>query len=310
MKLRKTILLVCVAFLVVMFANGMYALSYYGHESRNEKIRYDKTDTAQESSPGKPQLESSMDENPPVNLLLLGLDEEGVRTDVILLVNFDPEHSRINMLSIARDTKVFARGKYSKINALYSAGKEALLADEIRELTGLSTDYFVTMNFKGFRNLVDTLDGVRFEVPFDMDYDDPDQNLHIHLNKGMQLLTGKKAEQLVRYRKGNRHNQGYSDGDIGRIKMQQDFVKALIRQKLSLKYLTRADDVFAIFNKYFRTNIDIRDFTYYLPGIRNIKSGNIKSYTLPGDSAMEENIWYFLADREKTRDLIQNNFYK
>ena len=310
MKLRKIILLACVAFLLVMFANGLYALSYYGHDSRHEKIGYDKIDTTEESRPGKPQLESSMDENPPVNLLLLGLDEEGVRTDVILLVNFDPGHSRINMLSIARDTKVFARGKYSKINALYSAGKEALLADEIRELTGLSTDYFVTMNFKGFRNLVDTLDGVMFEVPFDMDYDDPDQNLHIHLNKGMQLLTGKKAEQLVRYRKGNRHNQGYSDGDIGRIKMQQDFVKALIRQKLSLKYLTRADDIFAIFNKYFRTNIDIRDFTYYLPSIRNIKSENIKSYTLPGDSAMEGDIWYFLADREKTKDLIQNNFYK
>ena len=305
MKLRKIILLSCMAFLVVMFANGMYALSYYGRESRYEKI-----DTDEQSLPGKPQQESSLNKNAPVNLLLLGLDEEGVRTDVILMVNYEPEHSRLNLLSIARDTKVFARGKYSKINALYSAGKEGLLAEEIRQLTGLTANYYVTMNFKGFRKLVDTLGGIMFDVPFDMDYDDPDQNLHIHLNEGMQRLTGKKAEQLVRYRKGNRHNEGYIDGDIGRIKMQQDFIKALIKQKLSLKYFSRADDIFAIFNQYFRTNIDIRDFTYYLPGIRNIKSENINSYMLPGESIMEGEVWYFIADKEKTEDLIQSNFYE
>lgn len=305
MKLSKIILLLCIMLLTVMFANGMYVLSYYGHESR-----YEKMDTGEPSQPGKPQQESSLNVNPPVNLLLLGLDEEGVRTDVILLVNYDPENSCLNLLSIARDTKVLSRGRYSKINALYSAGKEGLLAEEIRQLTGLTADYFVTMNFKGFRKLVDTLDGVEFNVPFDMDYDDPDQNLHIHLNKGMQLLNGKKAEQLVRYRKGNRHNEGYSDGDIGRIKMQQDFINTLIKQKLKLKYLMRADEIFAIFNQYFRTNLDIRDFTYYLPSIRNIKSENIKSFTLPGESALEGGVWYFIADEEKTGDLIKSNFYE
>ncbi len=303
MKLRKIILVFCIMFLVVMFANGMYALSYYGRESR-----YEKMDTHEEPQPGKPQQESSTDKNLPVNLLLLGLDEEGVRSDVILLVNYDPETASLNLLSIARDTKVFARGKYSKINALYSAGKEGLLAEEIRQLTGLSVNYYVTMNFKGFRKLVDTLDGVMFDVPFDMDYDDPDQNLHIHLNKGMQRLNGKKAEQLVRYRKGNRHNEGYIDGDIGRINMQQDFVKALIKQKLNLKYLTKADEIFEIFNQYFRTNIDIRDFTYYLPGIRSIKSENINSFTLPGESVVEGDVWYFIADEEKTAELIRSNF--
>ena len=306
MKLRKIILLSCIMFLVVMFANGMYVLSYYG---RGES-RYEKIDTGEKSQPGRPQQESSMNESPPVNLLLLGLDEEGIRTDVILLLNYDPEKSKLNLLSIARDTKVYARGKYSKINALYSAGKEDLLAEEIRQLTGLSANYYVTMNFKGFRKIVDTLDGVMFDVPFDMDYDDPDQNLHIHLNKGMQRLNGKKAEQLVRYRKGNRHSEGYIDGDIGRIKMQQDFIKELIKQKLSLKYFSRADDIFDIFNKYFRTNIDIRDFTYYLPSIRNIKSENINSYTLPGESTMNGDTWYFIADREKTMDLIQSSFYE
>lgn len=305
MKPRKIILLSCIMFLIVLFANGIYVLSYYGRENRYEKI-----DTEDRSQIGKPHLESSMSESQPVNLLLLGLDEEGVRTDVILLINYDPEHSRLNLLSIARDTKVFARGRYSKINAVYSAGKEGLLAEEIRQLTNLTVNYYMTMNFKGFRKLVDTLDGVVFEVPFDMDYDDPDQSLHIHLNKGLQRLNGKKAEQLVRYRKGNRHEEGYIDGDIGRIKMQQDFIKELIKQKLSLKYFTKADDIFAILYQYIRTNIDLRDFTYYLPSIRNIRSENIISYTMPGESTMEGDAWYFIANKEKARDMIESNFYK
>lgn len=303
--LRKILMLSCIALLVVMFANGLYALTSYGHEHRYKKLEYTQEEISQ---PSRPQEESSLQANPPVNILLLGLDEEEVRTDVILLVNYDPESARVNLLSIARDTRVYARGKYTKINSLYSAGREALVASEIKELTGLDTHYYVTMNFKGFRKIIDTLDGVMFDVPFNMNYDDPEQNLHIHLKKGMQLLSGKKAEQLVRYRKGNRLHEGYTDGDIGRIKMQQDFIKALIDQKLNLKYLTRADEIFDIVNRYFRTNIDIGDFAYYLPSIRNIRAEEIQSYTIPGESTMKGDAWYFIADRQKTRELIESNF--
>lgn len=307
MRARKIIFISCIMLLAVMFANGLYVLSYNDHGERN---RPEIADDDPSSQLEKVRMESSMSRDMPVNLLVLGLDEEGVRTDVILLMNYDPDQSKLNLLSIARDTKVYARGKYSKINAVYSAGREKMLAEEIRQLTGLRVNYYATMKFKGFRKIVDTLDGVMFDVPFDMDYDDPDQNLHIHLNKGFQKLNGKKAEQLVRYRKGNRHDEGYTDGDIGRIKMQQDFLKALIKQKLNLKYFTKADDIFAIFKEYFRTNIDISDFSYYLPGIRKITAESIASFTLPGESSMEGGVWYFIADKDKTRDIVNNNFFK
>lgn len=305
MGLRRIILLLCVMLIVVMTVNGIFVLSNYGRE-----IRHGKIDSNGFSNEARPEYESSMSKNPPVNLLLLGLDEEGVRTDVILLMNYDPVLSRLNLLSIARDTKVFVKGSNLKINALFSKGKEALIVEEIKQLTGLKADYYITMNFKGFRKVIDTLDGVMFKVPFDMDYDDPDQNLHIHLNKGLQRLNGKKAEQLVRYRKGNRQDEGYIDGDIGRIRMQQDFMKELLKQKLSWKYFAKADDIFAIFKDYFHTNIEIRDFTYFFPSIRNIKMGNINSYTLPGESIMDGKAWYFIADRDKTKEIIDNNFYK
>jgi len=96
---------------------------------------------------------------------------------------------------------VKVNGKYMKINALIGKGGEKMVIDMVEDITGLPVDYYVTLNFKGFREIVDTLGGVEINVPFDMDYDDPYQNLHIHLKKGKQVLDGKKAEQFVRYRK-------------------------------------------------------------------------------------------------------------
>jgi cell envelope-related function transcriptional attenuator common domain len=288
-----------------MFIDGAFIVYNYGQiqpDQDNSKIS--------KSQLTKIHTESSLSNDAPVNLLILGLDEEGIRTDVILLMNFEPEKSKLNILSIARDTKVFARGKYSKINSVYSAGKEQLVADTVKEITGLSVQYYVTMNFVGFRKLIDTLDGVVFNVPFNMDYDDPTQKLHIHLNKGVQRLNGKESEQLVRYRKGNRSNEGYIDGDIGRIKMQQDFIKAMIKQKLNLKYLNKVDDVFAILAKYMRTNFNISDFAHYIPSVRKIEAADVKVFTLPGDSKLEDKAWYYIGDKQKTEELIDNNFYK
>lgn len=305
MRLRSIIFLMCIILMIVLFSNGIYIIHSFlklEPDSDGRNIGYPQSQ--------KLHMESSTDKNPPFNLMVLGLDEEGLRTDVIFLMNFEPETSKLSLLSIPRDTKVFARGKYSKINALYSAGKEHMVADTILDLTGLSVQYYMTMRFIGFRKVVDTLDGVVFDVPFDMDYDDPTQGLHIHLDKGLQRLDGNESEQLVRYRKGNRNSEGYIDGDIGRMEMQQDFIRAMVKQKLNLKYLDRADDVFAILAKYMRTNFGIADFSHYLSSIRKIKDTDIKEFTLPGESKMEGKVWYYIADEQKTKELVANNFYQ
>lgn len=304
MNLRKFLLIFCMMLLVMLFVNGAIIISNYS------LFINDDDDVKKAPQLKRLNAESSVSQDTPVNLLLLGLDEEGERADVIILVNFNPENSKLNMLSIARDTKVFARGRFSKINSLYSAGREWMVADMVGEITGLQVQYYMTMRFKGFREIIDTLGGVKFKVPFNMDYDDPIQGLHIHLDKGMQWLDGSKSEQLVRYRKGNRKHEGYVNGDIGRIKTQQEFVKALIDQKLKLKYLNRLDDVFTILGKYMRTNFGLADISHYIPMVRKIKEEDVKAFILPGESAMEDNAWYYIYDKEKTDDIISTNFYK
>lgn len=300
-------LLTCAILSAALFIEGVYVLAFV----YKDKADVPKINKINETHTGRLRHEeSSIAQDEPVNLLVLGLDEEGVRSDVVIIMNYNPAEGKLNILSVARDTRVFVNGRAMKINALVTKGGEGLIAEEIEELTALPVHYYITLEFKGFRKMVDVLGGVEMDVPSNMNYDDPEQNLHIHLKKGKQILDGDKAEQFVRYRKGNRSGQGYTDGDIGRIKAQQEFIKALVDQKLKLKYLSKVDDIYFILKKYMKTNIEIGDIRYYLKGFKNIKYSGVKTYTLPGDSKYINHVWYFIHDPDLTQKLISDNFFR
>lgn len=303
---RKIAFLTCILLSVVLFAEGFVIIADLKNISKSSEPNtgYSYTRLGENKDILPPQNKE------PVNVLILGLDEEEMRSDVIILANFSPEENRLNLLSIARDTRVRVKNRTSKINALIKLGGERLVAEKIKEITSLDVHYYIILNFEGFRRIIDTLDGVEIEVPFEMDYEDPDQDLYIHLKKGLQVLNGEKAEQFVRYRKGNKRGEGYEDGDIGRIKMQQEFMKALIEQKLKFKYISKADEIYLILKKYLKTNIEIRDINRYIRNIQNVKIDEVRSFTLPGESAYAGGVWYFIHDLKKTRALISKNFYK
>jgi LCP family protein required for cell wall assembly len=304
---------ICVFIASVFFIEGI-AMLYYA--DINAKIKYndkkrgieDEDELGFENNKNN-NMKDNQQENNPVNLLVLGLDGDGTRSDVILLANYMPGKNRVNILSITRDTKVIVKGKDAKINALVGMGGEKLIVSKVEQMTGLPIDYYLTMDFTGFRKIIDELGGVEINVPFDMHYDDPLQNLHIHLKKGRQVLDGRKAEQFVRYRKSNIPGQGYKDGDLGRIAAQQLFIRDLIKQKLSLKYISKIDDIYAILKEYTKTNIKLTDIMYYLKNF-NTKIEDIRTWTIPGDSTIIENIAYFIHDSKETLEIINNNFYK
>ena len=149
-------------------------------------------------------------------------------------------------ISLLRDTMVNTSGKsggQKRLNAVYNRNrgdsklseKERIengmtaLKKEVSRLTGIYPDFYVMVEWEAIGRLVDAVNGVEFEVPFDMNYDDPYQDLHIHLKKGVQTLDGEHAMQLVRFRR-------YSEGDIKRVEVQQAFMKALIKKCLSLEH--------------------------------------------------------------------------
>lgn len=219
------------------------------------------------------------------NVLIMGTDDSGLHTDTIMLISLDNANKKVSILSIPRDTRIVHQGQYDKINHVFSyTGKEENTIKAVTQITGVPIHYYAVVDFKGFRNIIDILDGVDFEVPninsrggkVGMFYSDPVQNLEISLEAGMQRLNGKQAEGLVRFR------SGYAEADLARIRMQQDFVKELIKQKLQIKYLGRALDIYSEIMKNIRTNYTLADAASHLLAAKSIDTENIHTFSLPG----------------------------
>jgi LCP family protein required for cell wall assembly len=302
MIIRKIIFWTCLILSIFLFIQGAFTLNSLNQED----IEYYAGNTPLKKSRYNPKITGISQRT---NLLVLGLDDEEVRSDVIALINFDPSKKKINILSIARDTRVKVGGKYSKINSLISKGGEKLVAKEVENITGLNVDYYMILNFKGFREIVDVVGGVEIDVPMDMNYDDPTQNLYIHLKKGNQILDGGKSEQFVRYRKGNHKGEGYEDGDIGRIEAQQLFLKEFINQKLKPRYILKAGSIFSILKDNMKTNIEIGDLDFFVREVNNIRINDVSTFTLPGDSVYKTGIWYYIYNVKETEKIIEDNFY-
>lgn len=175
--------------------------------------------------------------------LLVGRDTYGGgNTDTMMLVSYDVANQHLNVMSLPRDTLVNVSWDIKKLNSVYNmyGGKEKgmeALKEEVGQLVGFRPDFTVTVEWEAVGKLVDAIGGVYFDVPRRMYYNDLSQNFKINLKKGPQTLSGSQAMQLLRYRhdsddSGNILNSGYVDGDLGRIKVQQDFLKATISQCL------------------------------------------------------------------------------
>ncbi|MBR5236614.1 MAG: LCP family protein [Clostridia bacterium] len=239
-----------------------------------------------------------------VNVLLLGLDEDRVRADVIMVVSVDPKMKKVNVLSIPRDTRAqFSAGRYDKINhAMGYKNPEEKIISLVRQITGMPIHYYCEVSFEGFRNVIDILGGVEFDVPINMHYDDPVQNLHIHVNKGLQVLNGKDAEGVVRYR------ATYAAGDLQRISLQQDFLMALFEQKLKPSYISKAPKLIKEIYENVTTNLSVADATKYVGMLKKLNSESLSTHMLPGASSYINGASYYIYNPQETYQLILNEF--
>jgi len=239
-----------------------------------------------------------------LNFLLIGTDGSNSRTDTLILASFDFVEKKISLVSIPRDTRILIGDKYHKINACSVFGGDKLLFETLRDITGAPIHYYAKVSFSGFRNIVDILGGVDFDVPVNMNYSDPYQNLHINLKKGPQHLNGAEAEQLVRFRK-------YSEADIQRTRVQKDFIKALIDQKLTPEYILKAPSLYSEIMEHVTTNFTANDLMKNLEIIKlfqNVGVDAITTYELPGTAKMINSTSYWIHDVDDTLELFEEHF--
>lgn len=241
--------------------------------------------------------------------LFMGVN--GHLTDFIMLGQYNPNTRDIALLSVPRDTHV-DNSVDGKINSLYMGKYPEKVMKKVGEITGIEVQHYVVFNTKILRKIVDEIGGVTVDVPINMNYDDPDQNLYIHLKKGTQVLTGKKAEEFVRFRKSN-NGTGYPNGDIGRIAAQQKFIKAMATEVLSPKNISKLGNLFKIVLEGTKTDITMEIVSKYIDDAVTIKTDRIKIDTLPGVGKMGPspygyNLSYYYLDEEKTKTVVESLF--
>ena len=208
-------------------------------------------------------------------ILVSGSDDGNGNSDTNILVAIDTVNGYIYGTSIARDTKAVWNGKNHKINAAFGSGGMEKMAEVVSDQLGIPVDYTVSVDLTGFAALVDAIGGVDFDVPVNMDYEDPYQDLYIHISKGMHHLSGSEALKVVRFRKG------YATQDIGRMETQQKFLKAVAKQTLTVSNLGKIDEFVKIFQKYVKTDLTLGDLAWLGKEAISIGADNIEFSTLP-----------------------------
>ncbi len=300
LKILLRILIVIVVCLVLVCAVA-FGYFYYTRWSK------EKTEVITYSGDKRIITSTKTDLEPKVSCLFLGVN--GALTDFIMLGQYNPNTREVSLLSIPRDTKYDDSDR--KINSVYAwySGKPEKTVEAVEKLTGVKADYYVVFKTKLLREVVDKLDGVYVDVPINMNYDDPYQDLHIHLNKGYQKLDGKKAEQFVRFRKNN-NGTGYVKGDEDRIKTQQAFIKAMIARCLEPQNILKAKSFVEIVFDNVKTDVTQDVVTKYFDDALAFEGDRVRMETLPGAGGYASNgVSYFFMDEEKAKELIDEMFF-
>lgn len=266
-------------------------------------------------------------QRPVVNILLLGTDERPdeygpPRTDTIILVSFNPNTGSVGMLSLPRDlwVPIPALGITTKINTAYMLGDlrnypgggAQLIKDTVSSFVGRPVDYYVRVNFDGFRQIIDLIGGVTVEVPYtihDEEYPTSDYGVEtFHLDAGVHRLDGETALKYVRTRHG--------DSDYSRARRQQDVIRAAVKQVLDAgalpQLLARAPQLLMTMQNSVQTDLPIQLAIELAGRLQEQGQGNIEQLVLDSrygeETFSSEGAWILLPDRARVRTAL-NAFF-
>ena len=272
-KRRKVLVTAAVLLAVAAVGSAVYGSLFVKPELPEETGQEEVSDT--ETQPEepidygegvRPKAEGVRKSEDFYTVLILGRDTGGGgNTDTMLLASYDVTNQKAAVMSIPRDTMVNVPWDVKKINSVYNwygKGEKGIKAvyKEIAQLVGFEPDYQIVVEWEAVGRIVDAIGGVYFDVPYDMNYHDPEQELTIEQAKGYRLLTGEDAMQVIRWRK---NDSGFKVGDDGRIKIQQDFLKAVIEQLVTPGNLLNVSKLAEVFRDSVETDLTFQNLLWF-----------------------------------------------
>jgi LCP family protein required for cell wall assembly len=237
-------------------------------------------------------------------MLILGADmrpgDKQANSDTLILARVDPANKHIALISIPRDTRAAIPGHGTeKINAAMMYGGPSLVIQTVRQLTGLPVSHFVQVNFWGFKQMVDAVGGVWVNVPYrivDLKAATHDQTAYI-VEAGHQKLDGKHALTFVR----SRH---FAMADYVRMKDQQIFIKALVKQTLQAGNVFRINAITDAMLKNVVTDMKVDQILSLVSDFKDMNPKTIETATMPSTPKMVYGIDYVVLDDAAMRDMI------
>ena len=276
----------------------------------------------QTAAPEEPEVEEPVDDfegalltdrNDGVyTFLLAGRDHESNSTDTIIVGKFDTVNHTIDAVNIPRDTLINIGWDNSpkKINSAYpgylNGGQDGVqgLLKHLREFIGFDVDCYAIVNLEVVEQVIDAIGGVDFDVPIRMLYEDDVQNFYVDLQAGEQHLNGAEALGVFRFRSGN-DGSGYPGGDLERIGVQQDLIKTIAGDMLSLGNIPNLTKIINLLVENVETDLDASNMAFFARQFLKCKAAGVNFHTMPiGTTCYINSISYVSTDVEKWLEMI------
>ncbi|WP_037985573.1 LCP family protein [Thalassobacillus devorans] len=302
---RKAFIAVFLLFLIIGIGISSYEYMAGKRDAMGE------TEGELENNEFKHEFQGVDNKDGKTTVLMLGVDKrsnkETMRTDTIMIAQYDPEENEAKLASLMRDTYVDIPGYgYNKLNAAFAFGGPELLRQTIKKNFGIETEYYSIVDFDGFKQIVDTVAPEGIEVDVEKKMYHKDNTGTINLEPGTQKLNGEELLGYARYR-------GDASSDFGRVKRQQEVIQLMKDKLVSAKGLLKVPRLIGTIQPYVDTNIDsgkmvglAKDFIFNAPD-------NIETLRIP----VEGSYWneryshagaVLAHDEQKNREALQKFF--
>ena len=238
-------------------------------------------------------------------IMIMGVDERADdvgRSDTLMVATIDPVKNEAALLSIPRDTRVaIPRYGYDKINAAYAYGGEKLTQRTVEDFLGIRIDHYIIINTHAFQKIIDAIGGIDIDVEKRMYYEDPwddDGGLIIDLRPGMQHMDGKTAVTYVRYRD--------EEGDIGRVKRQQKFMRACVDAVTTPAILPRLPGIITSVIDSVKTDLSVRQMLEFIGTLKESHTKGLRTDMVPGRPLYIDEVSYWIPDMAQLRRGMAN----